>query len=1219
MKQQFLIKSKLNYLQSDYCDYPHHKIHNFLLFNIIIFVSLISSYFSDERKIEIKINQNYNEEIQIINYHSKRNCPLKICENSNCAINDCKINLSEGSHTIVVEWEESYPLQDCSNMFEDKTSITEIDLSKFKANDVLYMGFMFKGCTSLQKVTLPRIQDNNLLRTERMFDGCISLTDVVFSNDFKVEYVENMTQMFQDCKSLRSINFPSNFKTSAATEIQDMFSGCHSLESLNFYILETHKVINMACLFKSTTLTSFNLGHFDTSQVTDTEYMFYNCSNLSSLNLSKFVYSKMTMMRYMLANNSKLELVDFGKNEIPENANTTNMFENSNQKMIIYVNKKNPEAFFGNYNKNFTIAECGNSRPEEIKNNYIENKIVCVENCSKLKNYKYKYMNVCLENCPSGTVTNEASYICEIIETISFTIPNPNIKTTSITISTNIPNIETTISINQITTTPLENPSTSKISSTSPELKTTVLKNPMTTTPLENPSTSKSSSTSPELKTTIPINQITTTLENPSTSQIPSTSPELTTTAIPEQISSTNSIEETEIKIIAKNETNMTNITKLCDTNEFFSGLCNNIYQREEDKDSFVQNIIGDIISGNLNEVLSSVVNEGKIITIEEDNSLYQISTITTQKNLENISSIDFGECEEILKNNYSLNLSEELIIFKIEHTYEGINIPIIEYALFSNNGSIPLDLTKCENYFLEYNTPVSLDSNEIYKHDLSSEYYSDKCNQYSSEDVDMTIYERKNEYNEKNMSLCEYNCTYIKYLVNTSKVQCKCAPKNDLLFNNNTKNKENKQLLSQVEAQKKNTNFDVTQCIDLITKKEGIVTNTAFYILLFIIAFFVIIGIIFCCKGYNDLKETIDEIIYKMFSEKKRKKTNKFRNKKNKEKNKGKNPPRKLKLNNSMKVKSSDKNNYYVGNKIMNRNMKKNNSRTINKNINNKNNNDISNNKNGSKSMSSMDTLNEDDSFSNDLFDNDYELNLLNFSEALKYDKREFREYYCSLICQKQIIVFSFFNIGDYTSGIIKKFIFFLSFALHYASNALFFNDNIMHQIYEDNGSYNFIYQLPFICYSFIISNVALRIIMETLVLVEKNILEIKRQKTRILAEEQKNKCLRCILIKYISFFALCSVLLIAFWIYLTCFSAVYQKTQIHLIKNTLISFGLSLIYPFLINLIPGIFRRDALASNPKKRSKTVKVNGIGIVSDKVLLKNREYVYKVSKFLQLL
>ena len=39
------------------------------------------------------------------------------------------------------------------------------------------------------------------------------------------------------------------------------------------------------------------------------------------------------------------------------------------------------------------------------------------------------------------------------------------------------------------------------------------------------------------------------------------------------------------------------------------------------------------------------------------------------------------------------------------------------------------------------------------------------------------------------------------------------------------------------------------------------------------------------------------------------------------------------------------------------------------------------------------------------------------------------------------------------------------------------------------------------------------------------------------------------------------------------------------HLIKDSLISFGLSLIYPFFIDLIPGIFR--ILALNNKKRSK--------------------------------
>ena len=42
--------------------------------------------------------------------------------------------------------------------------------------------------------------------------------------------------------------------------------------------------------------------------------------------------------------------------------------------------------------------------------------------------------------------------------------------------------------------------------------------------------------------------------------------------------------------------------------------------------------------------------------------------------------------------------------------------------------------------------------------------------------------------------------------------------------------------------------------------------------------------------------------------------------------------------------------------------------------------------------------------------------------------------------------------------------------------------------------------------------------------------------------------------------------------------FGAIYNNTQIHLLNDTLISFGLSLIYPFGIYLIPGIFRIPAI-----------------------------------------
>ena len=203
---------------------------------------------------------------------------------------------------------------------------------------------------------------------------------------------------------------------------------------------------------------------------------------------------------------------------------------------------------------------------------------------------------------------------------------------------------------------------------------------------------------------------------------------------------------------------------------------------------------------------------------------------------------------------------------------------------------------------------------------------------------------------------------------------------------------------------------------------------------------------------------------------------------------------------------------------------------------------------------------------------ENDYEMNSLSYLEALKYDKRSCCEYYCSLIKNKQLFAFTFCSFNDYNSGIIKKYIFFLSFALHYTINALFFNDTNMHQIYEDEGKYNFSYQFPKILISAISSTIILRIILITLVLTDKSILQVKLQMTRKLATSLKYKILKCINIKLAIFFVLNFILLVLFWYYLTCFNAIYENTQIYLIENTMISFALSFIYPFIINIIPSI-----------------------------------------------
>ena len=83
-----------------------------------------------------------------------------------------------------------------------------------------------------------------------------------------------------------------------------------------------------------------------------------------------------------------------------------------------------------------------------------------------------------------------------------------------------------------------------------------------------------------------------------------------------------------------------------------------------------------------------------------------------------------------------------------------------------------------------------------------------------------------------------------------------------------------------------------------------------------------------------------------------------------------------------------------------------------------------------------------------------------------------------------------------------------------------------------------------------------------------------------------KKSKAINsCLKIKFIMFFILGSILMLFFWYFISCFCAVYINIQIILIKDTLISFFTSMLYPFGLNLIPGIFRISALRAKNKDK----------------------------------
>ena len=153
------------------------------------------------------------------------------------------------------------------------------------------------------------------------------------------------------------------------------------------------------------------------------------------------------------------------------------------------------------------------------------------------------------------------------------------------------------------------------------------------------------------------------------------------------------------------------------------------------------------------------------------------------------------------------------------------------------------------------------------------------------------------------------------------------------------------------------------------------------------------------------------------------------------------------------------------------------------------------------------------------------------------------------------------------------------------------------MHKIYEDKGKFNFLYQIPQILYSILISRF-FDTIIKNLALSQDNIVDVKqeienRKDTQNL-KSKYNKLLRTLKIKFILFFIFAFILLIFLAYYLTCFCGVYINTQIHLLKDWLISLILSLLIPFGLCLIPGILRISSLRGDKPKRKLLYKLSSI-------------------------
>ena len=1169
-------------------------------------------------------------------------------------------------------------VKDMHYLFYSCSKLTSIDLSNFDTSSVTNMEGMFIACHSLQSINLSTFNTSSVETMRSLFGGCSNIMSLdlsyfdftrvtsfylMFSNasslrtinfgHSKAKSLLEIRSMFYECKNLISVDL-SNFNTSLVSDMKWVFFNCYSLKHIYFSeLFDTSNAIDMKSMFANCrTLISLNLSSFDTSKVSNMNFLFSGCENLKYLDLSSFSSEKVETILSIFENCRSLIYLNFFSLRINSETNIGSALNSINFEAIFCVN----DSYTENRLLSGYISSCSDiCFQKDIKLDIELNQ--CIETCEE-HNYTYECNNICYNQCPENSyISIDNPKICLDREPPEYYLDlnesmykkcfkrciycygkgdeyNHNCKKCkSGLIFLNDKQYKNNCyekceyyyyfneSNNYLCTENYICPENYKLIPDKKkcieecknddlykyELNKTCYKEcPFGTLPIDYTCKSNESFTDILTKEII-YSYINTSEEDINYIKETETNKLITFERYFNKIEnlSNNNTNEIEISVnisifdiykssVIENYTNISNIHELDILLKYLQNLLENGYDLTEiDKgNDFIY------YEGNISFTITSARNQ-----IDKKN-----------KN-NNVTTIDLGKCENILRENYNISEQKDLYILKIDKFLEGLNIPKIEYEIYYpliENKLQKVNLSLCSNIKIDISIPINISLNEIDKYNSSSNLYNNICYTLTTESgTDISLKDRREEFVNNNISVCEEDCFFSEYDERTKKAVCSCFTKINL------------PLITEIKVDKKKffnnfidlnniANIKVLKCIRFLFKKENVFKNSSNYLSLFLFSIGTCSIFIYCFKT----KETISNYLEQIFNENKinnnkvtfitssnnirgcKKKIEKKRvitetkNKKSKynapPKSKDNKKRQKAKI---VKIEQTTKNseiNTIINGKSISINKNKNNKKMVFKNKQKK----FETEKSdfalkGESPKQKEKELNKNYT--------DIEMNLLKFEEAIKCDYRTYWEYYLSLLKTKHLLIFTFWKVKDYNSRIIKIYIFFFTFFINYAVSAMFYSDSTMHKIYEEHGSFNFIYQIPQMLYSSIISSV-LKTILNILGLFGNNLIEIRNMK-----QEQKNqkiiKVSMVIALKIIFFFIITYLLLFFFWIYLGCFCVVFKNTQIHLLIEVLSSFAISFIIYFVIYLLPGIFRILSLYERKN---------------------DRPYLYKLSKLLQM-
>ena len=192
------------------------------------------------------------------------------------------------------------------------------------------------------------------------------------------------------------------------------------------------------------------------------------------------------------------------------------------------------------------------------------------------------------------------------------------------------------------------------------------------------------------------------------------------------------------------------------------------------------------------------------------------------------------------------------------------MNVPITAYEVYyqKDGGKLEnMDLGICKDIKINKSVSINITGENIDKYNSSSGYYNDICYTCTSDNgTDITLSDRRDEYINNRLAICEDNCDFIAYDISTGKATCSCPIL--VSFQHISKFKLDKERLKSNFLDINNiANIQILKCYHLLFSKN-IKKNIGFFIIASIFALGIISIFIFYFYAYDILNKKIQGII---------------------------------------------------------------------------------------------------------------------------------------------------------------------------------------------------------------------------------------------------------------------------------------------------------------------------------------------------------------------